>query len=151
MCSSIFVIISIGISAAVTVVAATATSISYVLSLTLFLLSLYHRVPDPEATKPDDWDEDAPREILDEEAEKPEGWLDDEPEEIDDPGMRSFHQSICLRDSTGSETFTRSCVGNHCALLNDQPEVDYSSTQTSNRTHHYCLRDPRCSTYPVTN
>ena len=44
------------------------------------------RIPDPEASKPDDWDEDAPKEILDEEAEKPEGWLDDEPEEIDDPG-----------------------------------------------------------------
>ncbi|VAI54890.1 unnamed protein product [Triticum turgidum subsp. durum] len=35
--------------------------------------------------KPDDWDEDAPTEILDEEATKPEGWLDDEPEEVDDP------------------------------------------------------------------
>lgn len=44
------------------------------------------RIPDPEASKPDDWDEDAPREILDEDAEKPEGWLDNEPEEIDDPG-----------------------------------------------------------------
>lgn len=44
------------------------------------------RIADPEASKPDDWDEDAPKEILDEEAEKPEGWLDDEPEEIDDPG-----------------------------------------------------------------
>ncbi len=44
------------------------------------------RIADPEASKPDDWDEDAPQEILDEEAEKPEGWLDDEPEEIDDPG-----------------------------------------------------------------
>ena len=43
-------------------------------------------IADPKASKPDDWDEDAPREILDEEAEKPEGWLDDEPEEIDDPG-----------------------------------------------------------------
>ena len=47
----------------------------------------YCRIADPEASKPDDWDEDAPREILDEEAEKPEGWLDDEPEEIDDPGQ----------------------------------------------------------------
>lgn len=44
------------------------------------------RIPDPEASKPDDWDEDAPREILDDEAEKPEGWLDNEPEEVDDPG-----------------------------------------------------------------
>lgn len=44
------------------------------------------RIADPEASKPDDWDEDAPKEIVDEEAEKPEGWLDDEPEEIDDPG-----------------------------------------------------------------
>ncbi|KAK7410974.1 hypothetical protein VNO78_02255 [Psophocarpus tetragonolobus] len=43
------------------------------------------KIPDPSAVKPDDWDEDAPMEILDEEAEKPEGWLDDEPEEIDDP------------------------------------------------------------------
>lgn len=46
-----------------------------------------HRIADPEATKPEDWDEDAPRMIEDEEAEKPEGWLDDEPAEIDDPGM----------------------------------------------------------------
>ena len=66
-----------------------------------------HRIPDPEATKPDDWDEDAPREILDEEAEKPEGWLDDEPEEIDDPGIESNHQSICHRDSTGLGTIRR--------------------------------------------
>jgi hypothetical protein len=35
--------------------------------------------------KPDDWDEDAPMEIVDEEATKSEGWLDDEPEEIDNP------------------------------------------------------------------
>lgn len=48
---------------------------------------LLSRIPDPEASKPDDWDEDAPKEIVDEEAEKPEGWLDNEPEEIDDPGM----------------------------------------------------------------
>ena len=50
------------------------------------MINAMFRIPDPEASKPDDWDEDAPREILDEEAEKPEGWLDDEPEEIDDPG-----------------------------------------------------------------
>ncbi|KAK7282152.1 hypothetical protein RIF29_10731 [Crotalaria pallida] len=43
------------------------------------------KIPDPDAVKPEDWDEDAPFEIEDEEAEKPEGWLDDEPEEIDDP------------------------------------------------------------------
>lgn len=47
------------------------------------------RIPDPEAKKPDDWDEDAPREIPDEEAQKPEGWLDDEPDEIDDPGAHA--------------------------------------------------------------
>ena len=41
---------------------------------------------DTDATKPDDWDEDAPREIEDDDAEKPDGWLDDEPAEIDDPG-----------------------------------------------------------------
>jgi len=43
------------------------------------------QIPDPDAKKPEDWDEDAPVEIEDLEAEKPEGWLDDEPEEIDDP------------------------------------------------------------------
>ena len=48
------------------------------------------RIADPEATKPEDWDEDAPREISDEEAEKPEGWLDDEPQEIDDPGALRY-------------------------------------------------------------
>ena len=44
------------------------------------------RIADPDATKPDDWDEDAPYEIPDEEAVKPEGWLDDEPEFVPDPG-----------------------------------------------------------------
>jgi len=50
------------------------------------------RIPDPDAKKPDDWDEDAPYEILDEEAQKPEGWLDSEPLSIPDPGeyFRAF-------------------------------------------------------------
>jgi len=43
------------------------------------------RISDPAATKPDDWDEDAPYEIVDEDAVKPEGWLDDEPLAIPDP------------------------------------------------------------------
>lgn len=43
------------------------------------------RIPDSSASKPEDWDEDAPVSIEDEEAEKPEGWLDDEPAEIADP------------------------------------------------------------------
>ena len=61
------------------------------------------RMIDPDATKPDDWDEDAPRQIEDEDAEKPDGWLDDEPAEIDDPGehknrpqyLSSEKSSIC--------------------------------------------------------
>ena len=44
------------------------------------------RIPDPSASKPEDWDEDAPVSVEDEDAEKPEGWLDDEPAEIADPG-----------------------------------------------------------------
>jgi len=36
--------------------------------------------------QPDDWDEDAPYEIIDTEAVKPEGWLDDETLMIPDPG-----------------------------------------------------------------
>jgi hypothetical protein len=36
--------------------------------------------------QPNDWDEDAPYEIIDTEATKPEGWLDDEPLNIPDPG-----------------------------------------------------------------
>ncbi len=44
------------------------------------------RIPDPDAVKPEDWDEDAPKEIPDEDAVKPEGWLDEEPLEIEDPG-----------------------------------------------------------------
>lgn len=43
------------------------------------------KIPDPDAMKPEDWDEDAPREIPDEDAEKPEDWLDDEPLLIPDP------------------------------------------------------------------
>ena len=48
-------------------------------------LSLSLRIPDPEAVKPDDWDEDAPQKIPDPNAVKPEGWLDDGPETIPDP------------------------------------------------------------------
>jgi hypothetical protein len=43
------------------------------------------QIEDPNATKPADWDEDAPMEVPDEEAEKPEGWLDGEPDEVADP------------------------------------------------------------------
>ncbi|KAL3215902.1 hypothetical protein MRX96_033374 [Rhipicephalus microplus] len=42
------------------------------------------KVPDPNAVKPDDWDEDAPREIPDPDAKKPVGWLDDEPKLVPD-------------------------------------------------------------------
>lgn len=43
------------------------------------------RIPDPTATKPDDWDEDAPPKIPDADAVKPDGWLDDGPEFVPDP------------------------------------------------------------------
>lgn len=43
------------------------------------------RIPDPTATKPDDWDEDAPPKIPDADAVKPDGWMDDGPEFIPDP------------------------------------------------------------------
>ncbi|KAI9745209.1 MAG: hypothetical protein M1818_001487 [Claussenomyces sp. TS43310] len=43
------------------------------------------RVPDPEAVKPGDWDEEEPFEIVDEEATLPEDWLVDEPLTIPDP------------------------------------------------------------------
>jgi len=43
------------------------------------------KIADPEATKPEDWDEDAPYEIIDSDAVKPESWLDDEPLTIADP------------------------------------------------------------------
>jgi len=40
--------------------------------------------------QPNDWDEDAPYEILDMDAKKPDDWLDDEPETIADPGLCSM-------------------------------------------------------------
>ena len=43
------------------------------------------KIPDPEASKPEDWDESAPQKIVDDSAEKPSGWLDDEPDMIADP------------------------------------------------------------------
>ena len=46
---------------------------------------LVPRIPDPDAVKPEDWDEDAPQKIPDPNAEKPGGWLDDGPEYIPDP------------------------------------------------------------------
>ncbi|KAF9097575.1 hypothetical protein BGX23_008478 [Mortierella sp. AD031] len=42
-------------------------------------------IPDAKATKPEDWDEDAPTTILDENATKPADWLEDEQAEIPDP------------------------------------------------------------------
>ena len=48
-------------------------------------LLLWHRIPDPEAVKPDDWDEDAPQKIEDPDAVKPDGWLDDGLEYVPDP------------------------------------------------------------------
>ena len=44
-----------------------------------------HRIPDPEAVKPEDWDEDAPPKIEDPDAVKPDGWMDDGPEYVPDP------------------------------------------------------------------
>ncbi|KAJ3216565.1 hypothetical protein HK099_005822 [Clydaea vesicula] len=43
------------------------------------------KIPDENAKKPDDWDEDAPMEIPDEDATKPSDWLDNEPSSIPDP------------------------------------------------------------------
>jgi len=43
------------------------------------------KIPDITKTKPEDWDEDAPRTIPDPNAKKPEGWLDNEPVNIRDP------------------------------------------------------------------
>jgi len=43
------------------------------------------KMADPDAVKPEDWDEDAPYEIVDEEAEKPSDWLESEPLTIPDP------------------------------------------------------------------
>ncbi|KAK4499480.1 hypothetical protein PRZ48_009995 [Zasmidium cellare] len=43
------------------------------------------KIRDPEAKKPEDWDEDAPYEIVDEAATKPEDWLENEPLTIPDP------------------------------------------------------------------
>lgn len=53
----------------------------------------HHRIPDPDATKPEDWDEDAPRVIPDEDAVKPAGWLDDEPSEV--PDACTVLQGVC--------------------------------------------------------
>ena len=43
------------------------------------------RIADPDAVKPEDWDESQPAEVPDESAEKPDGWLDDEESLIPDP------------------------------------------------------------------
>ena len=47
------------------------------------------RIPDPAASKPDDWDEDAPAKIPDPDATKPDGWLDEGPEFIADPDAKA--------------------------------------------------------------
>ena len=42
-------------------------------------------IPDPTATKPDDWDESQPATIPDPNAKKPDGWFEDEPDSVRDP------------------------------------------------------------------
>lgn len=49
------------------------------------MLYLVFRIADPEASKPEDWDEEAPPKIADPDATKPDGWLDEGPELIPDP------------------------------------------------------------------
>merc|ERR1719405_471007 len=46
-------------------------------------------IDDPDASKPDDWDEDAPREIDDASATMPAGWLEDEPLLVPDPSAEA--------------------------------------------------------------
>ena len=62
---------------------------------TVLIVALLYRIADPDAVKPDDWDEDASREIEDADAEKPDGWLDDEPEEVNDPGAPPVQSVLC--------------------------------------------------------
>jgi calnexin len=45
-------------------------------------------MPDPESSKPDDWDEDEPRMIDDPDASMPAGWLEDEEKRIADPSAK---------------------------------------------------------------
>ena len=40
-------------------------------------LRIQAKIPDETASKPEDWDEDAPQQIEDAAASKPSGWLDD--------------------------------------------------------------------------
>ena len=54
------------------------------------------RISDPEAVKPEEWDEDAPAEIVDSDATQPEGWLADEPDEVDDAGVLLFPSHLIL-------------------------------------------------------
>jgi len=45
-------------------------------------------IADPDATKPSDWDEDAPKYIPDPEASKPSDWDENEPEQIPNPDYK---------------------------------------------------------------
>ncbi len=47
------------------------------------------RIPDPEATKPDDWDEDAPEYVPDPDASQPEDWDAEEDGEWSAPMTRN--------------------------------------------------------------
>ena len=44
-------------------------------------------ISDPEARKPEDWDENQPRQVLDEAATMPDGWLVDEESMVIIPGL----------------------------------------------------------------
>jgi hypothetical protein len=62
----------------------------------------YHRVF--PLHQPEDWDEEAPYEIIDTEATKPEGWLDDEPLTIPDPGETYSRFALAVSSHT-SQSF----------------------------------------------
>ena len=65
------------------------------------------RIPDPDAVKPDDWDEDAPAKIEDPDAVKPDGWMDDGPEYIPDPDA-TMPEDWCEDNSQVPRAYSRS-------------------------------------------
>ena len=73
------------------------------------------RISDPDAEKPEDWDEDAPQKIPDPEAEKPDDWLEDGPEFIPDPEA-AMPEDWCVIDIQYTH-----CI--HPSILNITPSL----------------------------
>ena len=88
------------------------------------------RIPDETATKPDDWDEDAPETIIDESATMPSDWREDLQELIPDPDAEKPQDW----DDEMDGTWEAALISESC-YSNPTLQISYLGHLTKNTLH----------------